>query len=92
MLPNQTPNLPVPQGAPSPMGAQGGGEEQLNPEQLKSLLIEVLGRVKAMAESNGIDFASLLGSVSGESPAGAGTPLPSGVPAGAPAPMVGAGM
>lgn len=87
MLPNASPNLPVP-----PQGAmpQEGGGEQVNPEELKSMLVQVIDRVRQLAEQNGIDFNELVNSSGGmpspspEMSMGGGAPVPSGMPTGAP--------
>lgn len=74
-------NLPVPKGgAPS----MGGEQEQIDPAQLESMLTEVLGRVKAIADQNGLDFNALVSSVGGGAPAPmSAPPMPAG---GAPVP------
>jgi len=81
-------NLPVPPTGATP--APEGGSPEINPAELESMLTEVLGRVKQIADQNGLDFNALIASISGGAPAETGMAAPPmSPPMGAPpAPMM----
>jgi hypothetical protein len=67
----------------------GGGEQQIDPAQLEAMLTEALGKVKQIADQNGLDFNALVASVGGGAPMGGapmGAPMGGGMPMGGEAP------
>ena len=65
MTPRPSP-MPARQGMGSP-GAMPGGEEmdEASPEKVRTLALTVLGRIKAVVEQAGLNFAELVDEVGG---------------------------
>lgn len=48
------------QGSPSPMGGEAGGEE-ISPDQVKQMVIQVISRARQICEQYGLNFEELVG-------------------------------
>ena len=77
MMPS--PNLPVTSAPPTAGGGATGGEAKANPEDMKRMLTEVIGRVRQIASENGIDFQELIAGAEGNA-ASPVTPAPTAPP------------
>ena len=68
--------MPSPQAGP-PMGGSpagpGGGQGRPDPEEVRQMLLQIIGEARKVAQENGIDFESLIRQ--GSSPSEA-VPLP----------------
>ena len=65
MTPRPSP-MPARQGMGSPGAMQGGEEmDEASPEKVRTLALTVLGRIKAVVEQSGLNFAELVDEVSG---------------------------